>query len=80
MAKQAQLYVQQPSVAALFFAKNIKAGSYTGFYKNIPKGSLFDHRGFIAAHALPGPESVVQCVLQRHGPASSTVKQTLRKS
>ena len=71
MAKQAQLYIQQPSVAALIYARNSKTGSYTGFYQDIPKNSLFDHRGFLAAHALPGPKSIVHCVLQHEGERES---------
>ena len=32
VAKSAQLFIQQPSVAALIYAANAKPGCFTGFY------------------------------------------------
>ena len=37
-AKKNQLFIRQPSIAALIYASNDKSGSFTGFYKPIPKG------------------------------------------
>ena len=56
-----QLYIEQPHVCALIYAKNAKRGGYTGFYKNIPKTGPFSRESFLKANALPGPNSVIQC-------------------
>ena len=46
-AKKSQLFVLQPSVAALIYARNDKKGSYCGFYKPIRPGRTFDYRNFL---------------------------------
>ncbi len=47
MAKASQLFIKQPSVAALIYARNDKPGSYCGFYKPLRPGRAFDYRGFL---------------------------------
>ena len=46
-AKKSQLFIQQPSVAALIYARNDKKGSYCGFYKPINPKCAFDYRNFL---------------------------------
>lgn len=60
-AKAGQVYVQQPLVAALLFAKNDKRGAFTGFWQNLPKAGTFKYGDFLAANALSGPGSIVHC-------------------
>ena len=38
-----------------------------GFFKNIPKTGPFDPEKFLAAHALPGPNSKIACELMPRG-------------
>ena len=63
MAKRAQLFIEQPTVAALVYASNPRSSSYCGFFKHISKTSPFNRRSFLAANALPGPGSVVHCII-----------------
>ena len=51
----------------MFFTSNSKRGSYTGFWKNIPKTGQFDNERFLAAHALPGPNSKIACEILARG-------------
>ena len=39
----------------------------------------FDYLDFLAAHALPGPNSVINCILQPHGSAGPTQYLILKK-
>ena len=71
--KSKQLYIQQPHVCALIYAKNAKRGCYTGFYKDIPKTVPFDHEEFLQANALPGPKSIIQCLIS-NGRKNKVVK------
>ena len=66
--KERQLFVLQPDVCALVFAKNAKKSSYCGFFRDIPRTHSWDLEAFLAANALPGPGSKIKCVLQRKGP------------
>ena len=56
----------------MVYAKNDKPGCYTGFYKLIPGAGRFNHQQFLAAHALPGPDSMTDCILQEQGPLGNT--------
>ena len=67
-AKKHQLFIQMPLTAALIYAKNDKKGSYCGFFKDIPLNTHFEYKDFLAAQALPGPDSVVHCHLYLNGP------------
>ena len=42
-AKQRQLFVLQPNMCALIYAKNPKRGNYTGFTYDIPARTSFDY-------------------------------------
>ena len=66
-------------MAALCYAKNEKRGCYTGIYKNISSTNSFNASEFLAAHALPGPDSVIYCIKQLSGPEGDTERMTLRK-
>jgi hypothetical protein len=59
-------------VAAICYAKNDKRGGYTGGYRNITSTSQLTLKEFMARHALPGPGSVITCIVQRHGPLGDT--------
>ena len=63
----------------MIYASNQRPGSYTGFYKPISKPNTFDRHRFLTQYALPGPGSVVHCIIQKDGPTASTIKQTLKK-
>jgi len=65
MAKQKQLYIEQPHVCAFIYAKNDKRSSYTGFFHNIHRTIKFNRKEFLLAHALPGPHSYITCVTQK---------------
>ena len=78
-AKAKQLYVQMPDVAALIYANNDKAGSYCGFFKNIRELNRFDHEDFLAAHALPGPGSIINAFFFPTGLDGGSQQFTLRK-
>jgi len=66
--------------AALIFAVNDKSGCYTGFFRDIPKSGHFNHLDFLAAHALPGPGSKINCIIQKEGPEGEQVKFSLTKA
>jgi hypothetical protein len=71
-AKGRQLYIQQPTIAAICYAKNDKRGGFTGGFRNITSTSQLTLREFMARHALPGPGSVTTCIVQEHGPLGDT--------
>ncbi len=56
-----------PHTAALIFCRNDKAGSYCGFFKHINATMSFHHKDFLAANALPGPGSLIQCLQYPNG-------------
>lgn len=62
-SKKKQLFIQQPHVCALVFARNEKNGCFTGFFQNIWKTKEFDTKKFLLAHALPGPGSRISCMI-----------------
>ena len=68
-AKGRQLYIEQPDVCALVFARNDKRSSFTGFFKNIWKNTYLNTKEFLLAHALPGPNAKINCILQKKGSA-----------
>ena len=68
-----------PDVAALIYANNDKTGSYTGFFKNIPENYHYDHKDFLAAHALPGPDSIINCIFFPTGLDGGSQQFKLRK-
>ena len=69
VARGHQLLIVQPSIAALIFAANSKPGCFTGFYKVAQPGRVFKYQDFLAAAALPGPQSIINCVIQQYGSA-----------
>ena len=62
LARPRQLFIRQPDVCALVYAKNEKRGSYTGFFHNIHSNGYLSVDQFLAVHALPGPNSVITCL------------------
>ena len=66
-------------MAAMVFATNAKPYCYTGFWQPVLSGRHFKYLDFLAEQALPGPSSVVTCVIQPHGPAGPTTFLTLEK-
>ena len=68
-AREKQLLIVQPSMVAMVYASNSKPGCFTGFTKVLNPAQKFDYLSFLAAHALPGPNSFITCILQRHGSA-----------
>ena len=56
----------------MVYAKSLKPGNYVGFFKDLNKSNTFHHMDFIAANALPGPQSQVRCSLQLQGLFGST--------
>ena len=58
-AKASQLFVQMPYTAALIYAANDKPGTFCGFFKDIVQHKTFNYQDFIAAYALPGPDSMI---------------------
>ena len=79
-AKGRQLYVQMKHTAALIYAANDKAGCFTGLVRDIPKNGCFNYLDFIAANALPGPYSKINCIIQRDGPGGESVMFSLTKA
>ena len=65
--RQYQVFVQQPHVCALVFARNSKRGGYTGIWQDIPKTGPFESETFLAANALPGPGSKIVCDILAKG-------------
>ena len=62
-----QVYIQQPYLCALIFARNGKKGCYTGIWQTIPKSGPFNREHFLAAHALPGHGSKIYCDVLARG-------------
>ena len=56
----------------MVYAENEKKGSYCGFFHHISPSNTFDHVNFIAANALPGPDSLIYCTLQKQGKYGNT--------
>ena len=77
--KVRQLYIEQPLVCALVYARNDKRGNYTGFFHNIWKTKQFDRGRFILAHVLPGPNSLVHCFIDSQGDSKQASSQVYRK-
>ena len=60
-----QLYIELPYVCAMIYARNDKQNCYTGFFTNIWKTKAFDSHKFMLTHALPGPNSIVHCIIEK---------------
>ena len=67
-----QLLIVQPTLMALVYASNSKPGCFTGFTQVRSKGINFNYFEFLAAKALPGPDSITTCILKPHGPVGET--------
>ena len=77
--RQHQLLIVQPTLVAMIYAANAKSNCFTGFCKVRTPGRYFNYQEFLAAQALPGPDSVTTCILQEHGPTGSTQFLVLEK-
>ena len=74
-----QLLVVQSNSAALIYASNQKSGCFTGFFQPGPARQSFDFLSFLKIYALPGPASIIHCILQNHGPTGPTSFYTIVK-
>ena len=79
VVKQSQLFVQMPNTAALVYAKNDKPGCFCGFIKDIRLSHRLNVEEFLAAHALPGPDSLIRCLLYPNCLEGGVAQFTLRK-
>ena len=68
-----------PNAAALVYAMNDKPGCFCGFFKDISLTNTFDHEQFLAANALPGPDSLTRCLLYPSGLEGGSAPFTLQK-
>ena len=66
-------------MAALIYARTDKRGFYCGFYKPIHPKHPFDFRNFLWQYQLPGPNSLVHCVVQKNAQRGNTAKLSLKK-
>ena len=64
---------------AIVYAANSKPSCFTGFIQHKTGGRNYHYTDFVAARALPGPDSVVTCVVQSHGPVGRTEYRVLQK-
>ena len=64
----------------MVYASNSKHSSYTGFFKNRPKGKYFAWLDLLITQSLPGPNSVIVMVVQPHGPNGITRWYALEKN
>ena len=63
VAKKKQVFLLQPDVCALIYAKNDKRGSYCGIFHDLPEKQSFNATEWLARRALPGPGSRVRLIL-----------------
>ncbi len=73
------MLIVQPNSAAMIYARNQKPGCFTGFFQTGPARQSFNWLNFIKVQALPGPNSIVHCVIQHHGPSGPTSFYTMVK-
>ena len=78
--KRSQLLIVQPSMVAMIYAINAKPGCYTGFCQTRTPTHKFDYMDFISMQALPGPGSIVTCILQPYSKSGPTHYMTIEKS
>ena len=64
---------------ALIYGTNSKAGCYTGFTQIRAPDRKSNYLDFLAAQALSGPDSIITCILQPHGPVGATKYIVLEK-
>ena len=62
-ARQHQLLIVQPALVAMVYAANAKPSCFTGFCQVRTPGRYFNYQEFLAAQALPGPDSVTTCIM-----------------
>ena len=74
-----QLLVVQRTLVGLIYAVNSKPKCFTGFFQKAPLAGHFKWVDFLASQALPGPDSIVNCVIQRYGPVGPTEFKTVVK-
>ena len=66
-------------MVAMIYATNSKASCFTGFNQIIDPKKVFRYDFFLAAHALPGPQSFITCIFQQHGAENHTRFLTIEK-
>ena len=78
-ARGHQLLIVQPTIATLVYASNSRSSCYTGQYKMTLADRPFKFEEFLMSQALPGPGSIITCMIQRWGPLGPTKFITLEK-
>ena len=78
--KHKQLFILQPNLCCLIYAKNQKRGNYSGFKYEISARTKFDYQMFLLKNALPGPGSDIHCVLEPEGAGGGRKDLWLTKS
>ena len=63
----------------MVFAVNAKPACYTGFWQLIQPGRRFKYVDFLAEQALPGPGSIITCILQPQGSTGAVEFLTIEK-
>ena len=79
LSRPNQLLIVQPTLAALIFAQNSKPSCFTGFFQPGQMRSHFNYLDFITTQALPGPGSLIHCIIQHYGPTGPTKFLTMEK-
>ena len=79
MTRGQQLLIVQPTVVAMVYAANSKPGCYTGHWQVAAPRQAFNYVNFLKMQALPGPESIINCIVQPHGPSGVTRFVTVKK-
>jgi len=79
LSRPNQLLIVQPTIAALIYAQNSKPSCFTGFFQLGQARSHFRYLDFITDQALPGPGSLIHCVIQHYGPTGPTKFLTMEK-
>ena len=63
----------------MVYAVNEKSSCYTGFTQVKTQGKGFDYKDFLASQALPGPNSIITCIIQPYGIRGPTQYMVLEK-
>ena len=64
----------------MIYAKNAKPGTYCGSFHDIDPKQTFSVEDFLKKHSLPGPDSIVNCVLMPQGPFGTRELRIFNKS
>ena len=62
-ARQEQLLIVEPTLATLAYAVNSKPGCFSAIQQVISPPNPLRHVDYLAAQALPGPNSLITCII-----------------